>query len=141
MSWNKSGDYNNMHGVTIKIPLLVHSGWIMQAMSVTYVRRLIFLSGDSSKHRGHALELCFWNSVLYVLHSVMMETVLILTNNVSLVASLSNSYKIQKRDANYSENHGNTCILYMAWPECRAPKCARRWKILNFQYHVNDRVS
>jgi hypothetical protein len=80
-----------------KIPLLVHIEWIMQAMSVTCVRRLMFLSGDSSKQCRHALDFCFWNSVLCVLHSVMMETVLIHINNVSRVASLSKNYKIKKR--------------------------------------------
>jgi hypothetical protein len=75
----------------------------MQAMSVTYVLRLMFLSGDSSKHRGHALVLCFRNFVLYVLHSVMMETLLIHISNIShVVASLLKNYKIRKREVNYS---------------------------------------
>jgi len=71
----------------------------------------------------------------------MMQNLLIHTNNVSHVESLSNNYKIQKRDVNYSEYHRKTYSLYMMWPECRVRKYAKRWKMLSFQYDVIDRVS
>jgi hypothetical protein len=70
--------------------------------------------------------------VLFVLYSVMMETVLKRISDISHVTSLSKNYMIQKRDANYFEHHGNTYNIYMVWAECRVRKYSRRWNMLSF---------